>query len=100
MSEAEEVESVLEELRGRLPSLPELPRFTPSELDESRRRLLDLVRDSGRELKRLRREPRARTAPLASFRQACRSALRAMRGLAKESDRLEAARRRLGERSR
>ena len=88
-------ESILAGFQARLPALPELSSLAAADEAEIRRQLRMLVRDAGRELKRLRNLPRSQTAPLARFREACRTALVALRGLSRASERLARARRRL-----
>jgi hypothetical protein len=90
------VAEALASLRARLPSLPEIAPAAPDAVEkETLGQLRLLVRDSGRELKRLRRLPRSETAPIARFREACRSALAAVRALDRARRKMAAARKKL-----
>jgi hypothetical protein len=95
MRSDQDVEALLEVLCARLPPLPEDPACYDA--DGTSRELKRLIRDTGRELKRLRNRPRSQTAPLARFREACRDALAGARTLERARRKIRSARRKLGQ---
>ena len=77
-------------LLARVPELGSAP-ATNEMLQEVRA----LIRDAGRELKRLRRVPRLETAPIARLRTACRDLLAALRTSQRANRALDSARGRI-----
>jgi hypothetical protein len=88
-------EEVLAALLARLPDLTLATGIAGPPPREMICGLRDLIRDAGREMKRLRNLPRQRTAPIARFRQACRDLLAGLRGMDRAHRRMETARRRI-----
>ncbi len=87
--------SVIDAVEALISRLPDLDPAAPGDGAVRRLALKKVIRDAGRDLHRLRRLPRARTAPLARLRQACREALAALHAIDRGRLRLERARRRM-----
>ena len=75
-------------LLGRL---PDLDPSVPGDPAARRLALKEVIRDAGRDLRRLRSLPRVETAPLMAIRQACREALAALHAIERGQMRLARA---------